>query len=92
MTKTSKIVTFYSDYIHTPFIYANDLFCRIFELAGQNKMVSIFNGTGKAINLDKYNIRIYQNGSKTVTNTISLQGFYRMVNHILLLAIFMVVM
>ncbi|MEZ4793603.1 MAG: lamin tail domain-containing protein [Gelidibacter sp.] len=44
------------------------------EGSGNNKYLEIFNGTGAAINLANYQIRVYSNGSATPTTTANLSG------------------
>lgn len=43
-----------------------------------NKYLEIYNGTGATIDLSAYSVRIYSNGSTTVSSTIPLSG---MLNH-----------
>jgi len=44
------------------------------EGSGNNKYLEIYNGTSATTNLANYQIRIYANGSPTVTSTIALSG------------------
>ena len=44
------------------------------EGSGNNKYLEIYNGTSTTINLANYEIRIYANGSPTVTSTYPLTG------------------
>lgn len=44
------------------------------EGSGNNKFLEIYNPTGSSIDLTTYDVVIYQNGSATVTSTLSLSG------------------
>ena len=44
------------------------------EGSSNNKYLEIYNGTGANVNLANYDVRIYSNGSATVTTTINLFG------------------
>jgi len=44
------------------------------EGSSNNKYLEIYNGTGANVNLANYDVRIYSNGSATVTTTINLAG------------------
>lgn len=45
------------------------------EGSGTNKAIEIYNGTDSSINLSNYSIRIYSNGSATVSSTINLNNY-----------------
>lgn len=51
------------------------IFSEYLEGASNDKCIEIFNGTGASINLNGYSIRIYSNGSGTVSSTINLPSF-----------------
>lgn len=44
------------------------------EGSGNNKAIEIYNGTGGPVDLSNYELRLYSNGSSTVSSTISLSG------------------
>ena len=44
------------------------------EGSSNNKYLEIYNGTGAVINMDDYDIRIYSNGSNSVSTTINLDN------------------
>lgn len=44
------------------------------EGSSSNKAIELFNGTGSSVDLSNYEIRIYTNGSASVSSTISLSG------------------
>ena len=44
------------------------------EGSSNNKYLEIYNGTGANVNLANYDVRIYSNGSPTVSTTINLAG------------------
>jgi len=49
-------------------------FSEYVEGSGDNKYIEIFNGTGAAVNLGNYLLRLYSNGSATPTTTNTLSG------------------
>lgn len=54
---------------------ANGLFFSEYvEGSSLNKYIEIYNGTGSAVNLADYQLRLYSNGSPTVSTTSSLSG------------------
>lgn len=44
------------------------------EGSGNNKYLELYNGTGAAVNLGDYRLRLYANGSATPTNDVLLSG------------------
>ncbi len=59
-------VTVYSDYIYgSPTVtYATDLFISEYiEGSSNNKAIEIYNGTGQAVDLSRYSVLLYSNGS-----------------------------
>lgn len=54
---------------------ATDLFISEYvEGSGSNKYIEIFNGTGAAVDLSDYELRLYQNGSSSVSQSMNLSG------------------
>lgn len=49
-------------------------FSEYVEGSGSNKYLEIYNGTGAAINLTDYKVRLYANGTTTATNDVALTG------------------
>ncbi|MXN92374.1 T9SS sorting signal type C domain-containing protein [Flavobacterium sp. Sd200] len=49
-------------------------FSEYVEGSGTNKYLEIYNGTGAAINLTDYKVRLYANGAATPTNDVALTG------------------
>jgi len=50
------------------------IFSEYIEGTSNDKCIEIYNGTGAVVNLSTYSIRIYSNGSATVSATITLPG------------------
>jgi hypothetical protein len=54
---------------------AEDLFISEYiEGSSYNKAIEIFNGTGDSVDLTRYKLCLYSNGSATVSNSMSLSG------------------
>jgi hypothetical protein len=54
---------------------ATDLFISEYiEGSSNNKAIEIFNGTGVAVNLSNYTVKLATNGSATWTNTLAMHG------------------
>ena len=54
---------------------AEDLFISEYiEGSSYNKAIEIFNGTGDSVDLTRYKLCLYSNGSSTVSNSMSLSG------------------
>ncbi|MBM3909788.1 MAG: lamin tail domain-containing protein [Firmicutes bacterium] len=54
---------------------ANDLFfSEYMEGASNNRYVEIYNGTGDAISLEDYKVKLFANGAASATNTLDLTG------------------
>jgi hypothetical protein len=49
-------------------------FSEYVEGSSSNKYIEIYNGTGAAINLADYRLRLYTNGSSSTTNDVQLSG------------------
>lgn len=59
----------------SPTVFADDLFFSFYmEGSSNNKVLSIFNGTGETVNLTGYSVKLYSNGSSTVGTTLNLTG------------------
>ena len=55
--------------------YASELFISEYiEGSSYNKAIEIYNGTGSAINLANYSLKLYTNGAITAANTLTLTG------------------
>ncbi|MFA5443275.1 MAG: endonuclease [Bacilli bacterium] len=55
--------------------FATDLFISEYiEGASYNKAIEIYNGTGASVNLSGYSLKLYSNGSKTVSQSLTLSG------------------
>lgn len=63
-------------YIATPLIIVNRglIISKYLEGSGQNRALELFNATNSPIDLSKYKIDIYSNGSETVSLTVELEG------------------
>jgi endonuclease I len=54
---------------------ANDLFfSEYMEGSSSNKYVEIYNGTGDAVSLEDYQVKLFSNGATTATTTLDLTG------------------
>jgi hypothetical protein len=54
---------------------ANDLFfSEYMEGSSSNKYVEIYNGTGEAVSLEDYQLKLFSNGAATATSTLDLTG------------------
>jgi hypothetical protein len=55
--------------------FASELFISEYiEGSSSNKAIEIYNGTGQTIDLSRYSLALYGNGSKTAGNTLDLTG------------------
>lgn len=57
-----------------PFVAPNVFISEYIEGSSNNKAIEIYNGTGAEIDLSKYTVEVYTNGSATVVYTLTLSG------------------
>lgn len=71
----ANATNYFLDVFNPNYPTTNDLIISEYvEGSGNNKYLEIYNGTGSAKNLSNYEIRVFSNGSPTVTTTIPLSG------------------
>jgi len=74
-TSYSVVVSNNGASVGSPSGNASDLFISEYiEGSSSNKALEIYNGTGSAVALSAYSMKLYSNGSSTASNTLTLSG------------------